>query len=163
MRTRMAVIRETCRESKQKGPPRKSSVPGLEFTCGGRLSDELLKFIRDNALRYDAENLIYLLASFEEEQIGNLHDAKLDGEILLFIDIDLEHLRLAVEFLGHGVDGRSKAEAGLAPGRPEIHEYGYVRLNDLCLPIRVRYRGGFTHLTPPKRWLRKRLNRYTPL
>ena len=73
----------------------------------------------------------------EDHERRDAHDAVLACELRLLIDIDLAEFvfrMLGGELLDHG---RHHA-AGAAPSRPEIHEHGSVRLQDLLRKVFFR-------------------------
>ena len=89
--------------------------------AAGRLHqmvDELL----DLALRHRPHEAVDRPAAEEGVDRRDRLDAKLLGQHLVLVDVDLDQLHLALGFLHHLLDGGLQGLAGAAPGRPEIDD-----------------------------------------
>ena len=92
-----------------------------------------------------ANNGVNLLAALEDHQGRNAADAVLVGHVGVFVGVELEHLDLAVKFLGNFLDDRSHHPAGTTPGRPEIDQHRNVALEDVLVKGSVSDSSGARH------------------
>ena len=79
------------------------------------------------------------LAVFKEHQRGDGVDAEALDELWLLVVVDLASDERVGVLLPHLVKGRGNTAAVGAPLRPEIHQHGLVRAENICTnPTRVR-------------------------
>ena len=100
----------------------------------------LSEHLENEILRTHADALTGDLAVLEHEQRGDAHHAELTGELGLVVHVDLADLDVGI-LVRDLIHNGGEHLAGAAPGRPEVHQNGLVRLQNLSLEIVFRNNG----------------------
>src|SRR5207253_3957283 len=69
-----------------------------------------------------------LLAILEEDQRGDTHDAVTTRYVGAIVHVHLDGAQAALILAGQLLDDRSDLAARAAPGRPEVYQHRFVRL-----------------------------------
>jgi hypothetical protein len=91
-------------------------------------------------LRHRAYHRVHVLAILEKQNARDRPDVEPHRRLLIGIDVDLGHLRLAVVFRRQLIENRRDHAARSAPRRPEIHHRESLVPLDLDHERRVRHR-----------------------
>src|SRR5690606_13074849 len=113
------------------------NVTGLIYVLRDSLEDALL--------RLRADDLFNRLAILVEDHRRDRDDAKLAGDTLIFVDVDLRNLERARLLLGDLVQDRTDDAARATPRRPEVDEHRGIGIDDFILEGRVADGNWLTH------------------
>ena len=72
---------------------------------------------------------VLLFTADEKNKAGNRHNTHHNGVLIILVAVKLTYLNLTVKLISELLDNRSEHKAGLAPGRPEIHENRHSRFH----------------------------------
>ena len=78
------------------------------------------------------------LAILEHDEGRNGADAVLERRLLVFVDVELGDLHLALHLFRDFLERRRDHPAGTAPLRPEIDDHGLARLDDVVVERGIR-------------------------
>src|SRR5215218_9498890 len=101
-------------------------------------------------LREEANDSLYRLAVFEEDQGRNAGHSEALSRARIRVDVELRNLESLALFLGNLLEHRGDHFAGTAPLCPEIYQDGRTRLRHFLLKRRILNRNGLCHrFLPP--------------
>ena len=105
--------------------------PGKGLAKGLGESGDGFEPFDDFGLGLNAEGFVFEFAVFEEEEGGDVADAVFDGEVGLFVDIDLDDSDGGAFFVSDFVEDGAEHFAGAAPFGPEVDDDGDGGLEDV--------------------------------
>src|SRR5262252_269468 len=104
-----------------------------------RLADVFVEGLLNVFFGAVADELFYDLSILEDQQGGDTRHLVAHGCSAVAVNVHFADLDLARVFGGEFIDDGGNCAARAAPGRPEIHQHWFLRLQHVGIKIRVGY------------------------